>query len=106
MTWHERRSTRKQGVSERAASNEWNAVSDAGDDRDGILARAGWPGARMFYREPITDAKDNQIGFRYHIDISEAPTTADAFVVSAPAMIAKRCQRGRTYEWRLMNSAG
>ncbi|GAB3161832.1 hypothetical protein GCM10027258_79580 [Amycolatopsis stemonae] len=95
LTWHERRGVRKQGVSERATSNEWNAVSDEGDDRDGILARAGWPGARMFYREPITDAKDTQIGFRYHIDISEASTTADAFVVSAPAMIAKHLP-GRT----------
>lgn len=95
LTWAERRGVRKPAASERATATEWNAVAEDVNERDGILARAGWPGARMFYREPITDAKDNQIGFRYHIDLSEADTTADAFILSAPAMIAKHLP-GRT----------
>jgi hypothetical protein len=92
--WAERRRIRKPGAIERAASSEWNAVAEDANDKDGILSRAGFPGARMFHREPIVDAKGSQIGFRYHVDLSRADCTADWFVSQA-SKIAKELP-GRT----------
>lgn len=96
-TWAERRSIRKPTTAERATSSEWNAVADTNhaNTKDGILSRAGFPGAVMFHRDPIRDANGTQIGFRYHVDISDADCTADWFVSQAPAKIAKELP-GRT----------
>jgi hypothetical protein len=87
VTWAERRKVRKPALAERPVFEDWNGAENEDED-NGILARAGFRGARMVGREPMNNAKNQQIGIRYHVDLTGSGVSAETMLALGPKKIA------------------
>ncbi|WP_367139548.1 hypothetical protein [Saccharothrix sp. HUAS TT1] len=67
------RKVRKPELQERPAFDEWN------DPQQGVLAKSGADGARMFHREVVHNAEMSPIGMDHHVDLSGSKLTLDTF---------------------------